>query len=64
MTSLVSLTGIVGPVLATTLFAYFTRPDAPVKIPGISFLLAAVLTTLALVLALRALGGKSKALLD
>ena len=55
LASLVSLTGIVGPVLATSLFAYFTRADAPVKVPGISFLLAAALTALALVLALRAL---------
>ena len=55
LASLVSLTGIVGPVLATNLFAYFTRPDAPVKIAGISFLLAAVLTALALVLSVRAL---------
>ena len=55
LTSLVSLTGIVGPVVATTLFAYFTRADAPVKVPGISFLLAAVLTALALGLSVRAL---------
>ena len=55
LTSLVSLTGIVGPVLATSLFAYFTRPDADVKIPGISFFLAAALTALALAISLRAL---------
>ena len=55
LASLVSLTGIVGPVLATNLFAYFTRPGAPVQVPGISFLLAAALTALALVLSVRAL---------
>ncbi len=55
LASLVSLTGIVGPVLATTLFAYFTHPQAPVQVPGVSFLLAAALTALALALSLRAL---------
>ena len=55
LTSLVSLTGIVGPVVATTLFAYFTRPAAPVHVPGISFLLAAALTALALALSARVL---------
>ena len=56
LASLVSLTGIVGPVMATSLFAYFTRPAAPVQVPGASFLLAAGLTGIALALALRALG--------
>ena len=55
LTSLVSLAGIVGPVVATNLFAYFTRAAAPTQIPGISFGLAAVLTALALALSLRAL---------
>lgn len=55
LTSLVSLTGIVGPLIATTLFAYFTRPQAPVQVPGVSFLLAAALTALALALSVRAL---------
>jgi DHA1 family tetracycline resistance protein-like MFS transporter len=59
LASLVSLTGIVGPVMATSLFAYFTRPTAPVQVPGASFLLAAALTGIALVLALRALGTRS-----
>jgi len=55
LTSLVSLTGIVGPVLATSLFAYWTRPAAPVQVPGVSFFLAALLTALALALSVRAL---------
>ena len=62
LTSLVSLTGIVGPVIATNLFAYFTRPAAPVHVPGISFLLAAALTVLALALSVRALGVPSPSL--
>ena len=55
LASLVSLTGIVGPVMATSLFAYFTRPAAPVQFPGAAFVLASFLTAVALVLALRAL---------
>ena len=55
LTSLASLTGVVGPVAATALFSYFTRPHAPVKIPGISFFCAAVLDLLAFVIAARVL---------
>ncbi len=42
LTSLISLTSIVGPILMTGLFAYFTKPAAPVYFPGVSFLLGAV----------------------
>lgn len=52
LTSLASLTGIVGPPLATGLFAYWTRPAAPVPLPGVAFLLAAALNALALVISL------------
>lgn len=55
LTSLASLTGIVGPVAATALFAYFTRPHAAVKIPGISFFCAAVLDFIAFLIAARVL---------
>ncbi len=43
LTSLVSLTTIIGPPLMTSLFAYFTGPKAPVKVPGVPFLLGALL---------------------
>lgn len=56
LTSLVSLTGIVGPILATALFAAFTRPDAPLRMPGISFFVAAALNALGLAISLRVLG--------
>lgn len=55
LTSLASLTGIIGPVAATALFSYFTRPDAPIQIPGISFLLASLLAGAAAVIAARVL---------
>lgn len=55
LTSIMSLTGIFGPVIATGLFAFFTGPQAPVQIPGISFLLAALLNLVAIVITLRVL---------
>ncbi len=54
LTSLVALTGIVGPPLATELFAHFTRPEASVQIPGIAFYMAAALSLVGLLLAIRA----------
>ena len=55
LAGLVSLTSIVGPVLMTSLFRFFTRPAAPVYFPGAPFLLAAGLTLIGLGLAVRAL---------
>ena len=55
LTSLISLTLIVGPLLMTNLFAYFTSKDAPIYFPGAPFLAGAILTIVSLILALRAL---------
>lgn len=55
LTSLISATGVVGPLLMTYLFGYFTRPTAPVWFPGAPFLLGAVLTLVSVVLAVRSL---------
>lgn len=55
LTSLVSLTAIVGPVLMTNLFYYFTRPDAPVYFPGAAMLMGAVLTLISALNARRSL---------
>ncbi len=43
LTSLMSLTTIIGPPIMNNLFYHFTKVGAPVHFPGISFLLAAVL---------------------
>ena len=43
ITSLLSISAIVGPILMTTLFAYFTSAHAPVHFPGASFLLGGLL---------------------
>jgi DHA1 family tetracycline resistance protein-like MFS transporter len=43
LTSLMSLTAIIGPLIMTKLFAVSTHPDAPVHFPGAPFLLGAIL---------------------
>lgn len=42
LTSLISLTSIAGPPLMTGLFAYFTKPSAPVHFSGAAFLLGGI----------------------
>ncbi len=60
LTSLISTTSIVGPLLMTNLFAYFTAPSSFVYFPGISFFVGAVLMLLSLVWAYWALHIKNK----
>jgi MFS transporter, DHA1 family, tetracycline resistance protein len=43
LTSMMSATSIVGPLVMTNLFAYFTKPGAPVHFSGAPFLLGSVL---------------------
>jgi DHA1 family tetracycline resistance protein-like MFS transporter len=54
-TSVQSVSQLVGPFLFTLTFAYFIGAQAPAKLPGAPFLLAAALLLLALVIAVRAL---------
>ena len=53
LTSLTSVAGIAGPPIATALFGYFIGPQAPAPVPGAAFFFSALLTVLALVLAIR-----------
>ncbi|WP_143773898.1 TCR/Tet family MFS transporter [Niastella vici] len=55
LTSLMSLTSIIGPLLMTNLFYYFTKESAPVHFPGAPFFLGAVLMLLSAVFAYRTL---------
>lgn len=55
LTSLISLTSIIGPPLMTNLFAYFTRPSAPVHFSGAAFLLASILMFISTWIAYKAL---------
>lgn len=50
LTSMTSVTSIIGPPLMTNLFAYFTGAEAWVYFPGAAFLTAAVSTVVALLL--------------
>lgn len=55
LTSLMSATTIVGPLLMTSLYAYFTRPSAPIFFPGAPFLMGAIFFLTGSLLALRSL---------
>ncbi|MHA4843133.1 TCR/Tet family MFS transporter [Flavitalea antarctica] len=53
LTSLMSVTSIIGPPLMTTLFAWFTRPNGKINLPGAPFLAGSMLTLISTVLAYR-----------
>jgi DHA1 family tetracycline resistance protein-like MFS transporter len=55
LTSLISVTSIIGPPLMTNLFAHFTAKTAPVYFPGAPFLVGAVLTVFSVLFAVRTL---------
>jgi len=56
LVSLFSAVGVISPLIATTLFSYFTAPERAVKVPGAPFFFGAVLTFLSLLLALYMFG--------
>lgn len=53
LTSLTSSTSIIGPLIMTNLFSYFTATNAPVYFPGAPYLLGAALTLVSAGLAWR-----------
>ena len=53
LTSLMSVTSIIGPPLMTNLFAWFTAKNAPVIFPGAPFLMGAILMVASTLLAMR-----------
>ncbi len=55
LTSLMSLTSIVGPLIMSGLFAYFTSKNAPIYFPGASFLAGSICTIVSVLLAYRSL---------
>ena len=57
LTSLMSVTSIIGPLLMTQLFSAFTGDSAPYYFPGAPMVMAGILTLISLVLAMRALAG-------
>ncbi|MFT3979464.1 MAG: TCR/Tet family MFS transporter [Ferruginibacter sp.] len=60
VTSLISITSIIGPPMMTGPFAYFTKKDAPVHFSGSAFLLGAVIMLSSAVIAYRSFHSKSK----
>ena len=58
LTSLVSVTSIIGPPLMTGLFAYATKPDALIHLPGLPFFLGAALMLISAAVAYRTLHRK------
>ena len=50
LSSLNSITSIVGPLIMTQLFAVFTADSAPIYFPGSPFLAAAILTVICLLI--------------
>jgi len=55
LTSIMSITNILGPLLMTYIFYTFTQPDAPVKFPGAAFMAGALVMITSLLLVLRPL---------
>jgi DHA1 family tetracycline resistance protein-like MFS transporter len=55
LASVQSLMGVIGPIIATWVFGYFTSPAAPIRLPGAPFFLGAFLVAGASILAARAL---------
>jgi hypothetical protein len=53
--SLMSVSGIIGPLLGTSVFALFIGPSAPFVLPGAPFLVSAMLASMALVSVTRTL---------
>ncbi len=60
LTSLMSATSIIGPVLMTSLFYYFTNKNSPLQFAGAPFLLGAVLLLISSLLAKRSLSPQKK----
>jgi MFS transporter, DHA1 family, tetracycline resistance protein len=60
ITSLQSITTIIGPLLASNLFAHFTAKTTSFQFPGAAFMMGALLTAVALIFAVKSLPKNSK----
>ncbi len=58
LTSLISVTSIMGPLIMNNLFAFFTQTSAPIYFPGAPFVLASFLCLFSVVFAYRSLSGR------
>ena len=57
MTSMASVTSIIGPVMMTSIFAYFTDPENDIYFPGAPFILATILAIVSMILVIKTLVG-------
>ena len=55
LTSLVSVTAFIGPILMTSTFTFFTKSPETLYFPGISFLIGGVLTLISVIISYGAL---------
>jgi MFS transporter, DHA1 family, tetracycline resistance protein len=55
ITSIMSLTSIIGPLIMNNLFAYFSHPDALVNFPGAPFFAGGILMVISVVLSIKPL---------
>lgn len=62
LTSIMSVTSIAGPLIMTSLFAYFTKPGNPIYFPGASFLMGAIFMIISAVIAFTVLKGETKSI--
>lgn len=64
LTSLMSITTIIGPPVMNNLFKYFTTDKAPVYFPGVSFLLGAVFMLTSVLIAWSVLNKEKKVAIE
>lgn len=60
LTSLMSLTTIIGPLIMNSTFAYFTTDKAPFQLPGVHFLIGAACMLAGLVIVRKVLTRRRK----
>jgi DHA1 family tetracycline resistance protein-like MFS transporter len=60
LTSLMSLTTIIGPLIMNNLFYFFTKDNAPIHFPGVSFLLGAIFMLISTIVAWKVLTREKK----
>lgn len=60
LTSLMSLTTIIGPLIMNSTFAYFTSAQAPFHLPGVHFLIGAVCILISIVVIHKVLSREKK----
>jgi DHA1 family tetracycline resistance protein-like MFS transporter len=60
LTSLMSLTTVIGPLIMNNLFTFFTSSKAPFQFPGVAFLLGAIFMLCSLIIAWAVLSREKK----